>query len=92
MNNLASIEKIDRIYPHPNADSIEFAEVRNCQVIVPKGKHQEGEPIIFIWPDSILPDKPWAEFYKAKSSRVRAIKLRREWSFGVIETFDKVGY
>lgn len=92
MNNLASIEKISKIYPHGNADALECAEVRNCQVIVPKGKHKEGELIIFIWPDSILPDKPWAEFYKAKSSRVRAIKLRGIFSFGIIETFEKLGY
>lgn len=92
MNNLATIEKISRVYDHPNADSIEFVEVRNCQVIVPKGKYQKDDKIVFIWPDSILPDKPWAEFYKAKSSRVRAIKLRGEFSFGIVETFDKVGY
>ena len=92
MNNLASIEKITRVYPHPNGDAIECVEVRNCQVIVPKGKYSEGEKIVFIWPDSILPDKPWAEFYKAKSSRARAIKLRGEFSFGIVESFDKVGY
>lgn len=92
MNNLATIEKISRVYDHPNADSLELVEVRNCQVIIPKDKYKEGDKIIFIWPDSILPDKPWAEFYKAKSSRVRAIRLRGQWSFGVVESFDKVGY
>lgn len=90
MNSLASIEKITRVYAHGNADSLECAEVRNCQVIVPKGKYKEGEKIIFIWPDSILPDKPWAEFYKAKSSRVRAIKLRGMWSFGVVESIENI--
>lgn len=92
MNNLASIEKIIRVYEHPNADSLELSEVRNCQVIVPKDKYKEGQKIIFIWPDSILPDKPWAEFYKAKSSRVRACRIRGEWSFGIVETFENVGY
>jgi RNA ligase (TIGR02306 family) len=92
MNNLASIEQITRVYEHSNADSLEFLEVRNCQVIVPKGKYKEGQKIIFIWPDSILPDKPWAEFYKAKSSRVRACRIRGEWSFGIVETFENVGY
>jgi RNA ligase (TIGR02306 family) len=92
MNNLASIEQISRIYEHENADSLECAEVRNCQVIVPKGKYKEGDLIVFIWPDAILPDQEWSEFYKAKSSRVRAIKLRNVWSFGIVETFDKVGY
>jgi RNA ligase (TIGR02306 family) len=90
MNNICTIEKISRVYSHPNADALECVEVRNCQVIVPKGKHVEGEKIIFIWPDTILPDAEWSAFYKAKSSRVRAIKLRNEWSMGIVETFDKV--
>ena len=90
MNNLASIEKITRVYPHPNADALELLEVRNCQVIVPKDKYKEGQKIVFIWPDSILPDKPWAEFYKAKSSRVRAIRLRNEWSMGIVEEIENI--
>jgi RNA ligase (TIGR02306 family) len=90
MNNLASIEKITRVYEHSNADALECLEVRNCQVIVPKGKYKEGQKIIFIWPDSILPDKPWAEFYKAKSSRVRAIKLRGQFSMGIVEEIETI--
>lgn len=89
-NNLATIEKISRVYEHPNADSLEFVEVRNCQVIVPKNVWKEGDKVIFIWPDSILPDKEWALFYKAKSSRVRAIKLRGSWSFGIVEDIEKI--
>ena len=90
MNNLASIEQITRVYPHSNADALELLEVRNCQVIVPKDKYKEGQKIVFIWPDSILPDKPWAEFYKAKSSRVRAIRLRNEWSMGIVEDIENI--
>jgi RNA ligase (TIGR02306 family) len=90
MNNLASIEQITRVYPHSNADALELLEVRNCQVIVPKDKYKEGQKIVFIWPDSILPDKPWAEFYKAKSSRVRAIRLRNEWSMGIVEEIENI--
>lgn len=90
MNNLATIEKIDRIYPHENADALECAEVRNCQVIVPKDKYKEGDKIVFIWPDSVLPDKPWAEFYKKRSNRVKATKIRSLWSFGIVENIETV--
>ena len=90
MNNIATIEKISRVYDHSNADSLELVEVRNCQVIVPKDKYKEGDKIVFIWPDSVLPDKPWAEFYKAKSSRVRAIKLRGQFSFGIVESIENI--
>ena len=90
MNNLATIEKIDKVLPHDNADLLEIVEVRNCQVIVPKDKYALNEKVVFIWPDSILPDKEWAEFYKAKSNRVRAIRLRGQWSFGVVEKIETV--
>jgi RNA ligase (TIGR02306 family) len=90
MNPLATVEKIFRIYPHPNADSLECAEVRQCQVIISKGKYTAGDKIAFIWPDTLLPDSQWAAFYKAKSSRVRAVKLRGEWSMGIIESLENI--
>lgn len=88
----ASIQVIHAIEPHNNADSIEFACVLGFRAIVKKGQYQAGQTICFIAPDSVLPDAPWAAFYKAKSSRVRAIKLRGSWSEGVIETLENVGY
>ena len=91
-NQLASIEKIDSVLPHTNADSLEIVVVRNCNVIVPKGKHTVGEHIIFLWPDGILPDVPWAQFYRARCSRVKACKLRGQWSFGIVETPTSLGY
>jgi RNA ligase (TIGR02306 family) len=90
MNPICTVEKISRVYPHPNADALECVEVKSCQVIVPKDKYAAGDTIIFIWPDTLLPDSEWSAFYKAKSSRVRAIKLRNQWSFGIVETFDNV--
>jgi RNA ligase (TIGR02306 family) len=91
-NQLATVEKIDAVLEHTNADSLEIVVVRNCRVIVPKGKYKFNDNIIFLWPDSILPDAPWSAFYRARSSRVKACKLRGEWSFGIVETPEAVGY
>ena len=82
---LASLEKIKEIYPHPNADSLEFVKVLGYQCIVPKGKWNVGDWCILIQPDTVLPDASWAKVYKEKSNRVKAIKLRGEWSFGIVE-------
>lgn len=90
MNKLASIEQIQKVKPHPNADLLEIVEICNLEVIVPKDKYVEKEKVVFIWPDSILPDEPWAAFYRAKSSRVRAIRLRGVWSMGVVEKIESV--
>jgi len=84
---LVSCEIILNVRKHPNADSLDICTVLGYEVITKLNQYQVGDKIVFIEPDSVLPDKPWAAFYKSKSSRVKAIKLRGEWSMGVIESF-----
>jgi len=81
---LASIELISEIKPHPNADKLELAKVLGYTCIVEKDRYRAGAAIVLIQPDTVLPDKPWAEMFKKRSSRVRAMKLRGSWSFGII--------
>jgi len=86
---LASLEVIKSIKPHPNADLLEIAQVLGWQTIVKKGEFQEGDKIIFIVIDTILPDAPWSEFLKDKKNpdkpiRLRTIKLRGEYSQGLV--------
>ncbi len=86
--NLATVLSIDSLIKHPNADSLEICKIKNWEVIVKLGEFQIGEKICFIAPDSVLPDVSWAAFYKAKSKRVRAIKLRNSWSYGIVEKLE----
>lgn len=86
---LASLEVIKSIKPHPNADLLEIAQVLGWQTIVKKGEFQEGDKIIFIVIDTILPDAPWSEFLKDKKNpekpiRLRTVKLRGEYSQGLV--------
>lgn len=83
MNHPATIQRILTIQPHPNADRLEIATVLGYSCVVLKGIFKAGDLVVFIEPDSVLPDKEWALPYK-KGSRVRAIKLRDEWSFGIV--------
>lgn len=89
---LASVEVITEINPHPNADNLELAKILGYTVIVRKRDFRVGSCVVFIQPDTQLPDKPWAEFFKKRSTRVKAMKLRGEWSFGIamspLEVFD----
>jgi RNA ligase (TIGR02306 family) len=89
---LASIQTIVSVVPHPNADQLDLAKVLGYSCVIKKGSFAAGDRCIFIQPDSVLPQAPWSAFYRAKSSRVRAIKLRGEWSFGIIESFANLGY
>jgi RNA ligase (TIGR02306 family) len=86
---LASIEIIKNIRKHPNADSLDIAEVLGWQVVVKSGIHNEGDKVVFITIDSIVPKLPWSEFLvdpknPDKALRVKNIKLRGEYSSGLV--------
>lgn len=85
MTKIASIEKVVNIEPHPNADLLEIVKVLGFQCITSKGLYSIGELVIFIQPDSILPETEWAEGYRKYSpTRIKACKLRGQWSEGII--------
>jgi RNA ligase (TIGR02306 family) len=89
MNKLASIELIKEIVPIPNADSIELAKVLGYQAVVKKGEFQVGQKIVFVLPDTVLPDYPWfSEYKKYCKTRIKAVKIRGVWSMGLILPFN----
>jgi RNA ligase (TIGR02306 family) len=86
---LASIEVIKNIKVHPNADSLEIAEVLGWQTVVKKGIHKEGDKVVFITIDTIVPRCEWSEFLvdqknPDKPIRLKNIKLRGEYSSGLV--------
>jgi RNA ligase (TIGR02306 family) len=86
---LASIEVIKSIKPHSNADSLEIAQVLGWQTIVKSGLHKEGDKILFITIDTIIPRYPWTDFLADKNNpdkpiRLKMIKLRGEHSAGLV--------
>ncbi len=81
---LASIELISEINCHPNADKLELAKVLGYTCIVEKGKYKMGDAVVLIQPDTVLPNEPWAEMFKKRGSRVKALRLRNIWSFGTL--------
>jgi RNA ligase (TIGR02306 family) len=83
MNKLASIEIVKSVETHPNADALDIATVLGYQCIVGRGSLEPGQAVVLIQPDTVLPDEPWAELFRKRSNRVKAIKLRGAWSFGI---------
>lgn len=86
---LASIEVIKNIRKHPNADSLDIAEVLGWQVVVKTGIHKEGDKVVFITIDTIVPRCQWSEFLvdqkkPDKPIRIKNIKLRGCFSSGLI--------
>jgi len=80
---IATIETINLIRKHPNADSLSLAKVLGYQVIIGLDSFKEGDKVVFIQPDTLLPEEPWTEMFRKRSSRVKACRLRGEWSFGI---------
>jgi len=86
---LASIEIIKNIKVHPNADSLEIAEVLGWQTVVKKGIHKEGNKVVFITIDTVVPHYHWSDFLADpknpdKPIRLKNIKVRGEFSAGLV--------
>jgi RNA ligase (TIGR02306 family) len=92
LNMDATIEIIQNIKPHPNADRLELGTILGYQVIIPKGIYKDGQKIMFVHPDAQLPkDQDWAtEYLQYAPKRVKAIRLREEWSEGLVIPLEKL--
>jgi len=91
---LASIEIIKNIRKHSNADSLEIAEVLGWQTVVKKGIHKEGDKVVFITIDTIVPRYTWTNFLADsknpdKPIRIKNIKLRGEYSSGLVISLEE---
>jgi RNA ligase (TIGR02306 family) len=86
---LAFIEIVKSVKKHNNADNLEILDVLGWQVVVKKGIHQEGDTVVFITIDTIVPKCSWSEFLADKEKpdkpiRIKNIKLRGEFSSGLV--------
>ena len=90
--SLASIQRVVSSDKHPGADLLDITQVLGYRCITKRGQYAAGDLVVFIEPDTVLPQVPWSVFYRSKSNRVKAVKLRGEWSFGIIESVANVGY
>lgn len=94
MNKIASVERLISVEPHSNADRLDVVKVLGYQCVTERGLHQTGDLVIYIQPDSVLPeDATWAESYRKYSpGRIKACKLRGEWSEGIIVKQEQVAH
>lgn len=76
----AAFEKIQKIMPHGNADSLEIALVSNFPCVVRKGEFEAGDWCFYIRDDAKLVDyDAWKEWTKAGSDPGRKPGFKFPW-------------
>ena len=91
MHDLAVISKIQSITPIEGKDRIVLAKVENYDTIIQKDEFKVGDTVIYVFYDSILPDKPEFEFLRKRcwsekwqGHRIRPMKMGGVVSEGLV--------
>lgn len=85
MMKLATIEKIHSIQPHFNADKLDVAKIKEWPVVIKKGEYKEGDLVVFIRIDSIVPfTNPYFAFLERQKYRIWNAKFRGAPSQGLV--------
>jgi RNA ligase (TIGR02306 family) len=88
-NKDATIEMIGEVIAHSGADRLDLAKILGFQCVTQKGLYKGGERVVYIRPDALLPVEKWTEEYRKYSpKRIKAVRLRNEWSEGIIVPFE----
>lgn len=89
---LAHIEKVEWIRPIQGADKIVLCGVLGWQcVVAKKDNFKEGDKIVYIEIDSVVPEIPEFEFLRDRKFRVKTIKLKGELSQGLVVPLSILG-
>lgn len=90
---IITARKVTKIEPHSNADLLELCIIDGWQLVIPKGQYVEGDVVVYVPPDSMVPvdvsDDVGVTKYLGGSGRVKCARLRGEPSFGFCFPFGK---
>lgn len=90
MSAFACIAEMLTVFPHPNADLLELAQVGGFRAVVGKGQYQNGDVAVYIPEGATLPDELietmglTGRLAGGKHNRVKAVRLRGELSQGLV--------
>jgi len=86
MRKLASIQRVDKIRPIENADSICCANILGWQIVCRIGDVKESDLVVYCEIDSLLPDIDLFQDVKKITSgtmRIRTVRMRGQVSQGI---------
>lgn len=84
-----TVEKIE-VFPHPNADRLELAQVGLYRAVIGKGQFETGDYVVYIPEAAVLPPELIEELGLVgklagrDKNRVKAVRLRNELSQGIV--------
>lgn len=84
---IVQVVRIPELERHPNADTLQICRVRGWQCLVKEGQFQPGDLAVYVPIDSILPPELIEKHgltYLSKGERVKAVKLRKVLSEGLL--------
>jgi RNA ligase (TIGR02306 family) len=84
---IVEVCKVERYDDHPNADRLGIIQVKDWNCIVGRNQYKEGDLVVFVPPDSIIPEKLIDKYnleYLRNGGRVGTTKLRGCLSQGLI--------
>ncbi len=100
---MIKIQKITEVQPHPNADRLEVAIIGGWTIVVQKETFKKDDLVVFIPPDSILPERLHEHLGITKycgelpkdndgvrptSRRIKAARIRGTASYGTIMSLN----
>jgi RNA ligase (TIGR02306 family) len=83
MNDLATIQKVINVRKHPNADALDLVQVLGWQVVTKRDEFKEGDLVVYIAIDTVVPERAEFEFLRDKKFRIKPVRLRGEESAGI---------
>lgn len=86
-NKLATIQRIHSIQPHPNkeVERLEVGKVLAWPVVIKKDDFKDGELVVFITIDSIVPESnPYFEFMRRQKFKVWNARFKGAPSQGLV--------
>lgn len=81
---IASIQKIESVKEHFNADALDIARVLGWNIVCKRDEFKEGDLCVYIAIDSVVPENEPFMFLENKKFRVKTIKLRGFVSQGLV--------
>ena len=58
---IITVERVESVEEHGNADKLEIVKILGTQTVVPKGQYRVGQHVVFFPPDILIPENVSSE-------------------------------